>query len=117
MNDLNNYCHNCGAKIEKDLTKCPNCNTEILTKRIRTDNRYIIYLLIHFSLIIAGIITSSIWQFIFYILAYITICGCANKYPQRFIVGFILGVESAIVIAYVSLLLIFFTSCFLLGLF
>lgn len=31
---MNNYCRNCGKQIPKNSEKCPNCQVEILDKRV-----------------------------------------------------------------------------------
>lgn len=36
---MNNYCRNCGQKLENNVTNCPNCNAEIFEKRINVDEK------------------------------------------------------------------------------
>ena len=36
---MNNYCRNCGEKLENDITVCPKCNCEVLDGRINVEEK------------------------------------------------------------------------------
>ena len=36
---MNNYCRNCGEKLESDTKICPKCNTEVFENRINIEQR------------------------------------------------------------------------------
>lgn len=36
---MNNYCRNCGEKLEAEVKLCPKCNTEVIENRIDIDEK------------------------------------------------------------------------------
>ncbi|MDD6879522.1 MAG: hypothetical protein PUD59_04780 [bacterium] len=73
---MNNYCRNCGEKLENDINVCPKCNAEVFKNRINVEekkkelyeyknkeNKYVILIIALFSL--------SCISFVFNFLSYI----------------------------------------------
>lgn len=36
---MGKYCRNCGKKLEQDVMRCPDCNVDVIDKRINVEER------------------------------------------------------------------------------
>lgn len=79
---MNNYCRNCGIKLENNVKECPNCKTEVFETRITEKPKTKItpeqaakerkYILTIISLFILSILTPEIGK-TFYSLKFLSI--------------------------------------------
>ena len=108
-NSENNFCRNCGQKLENGITVCPNCKTEVIDKRVVVDNRYLIYVGLSLALIIAGYFTN---RYIFSVLGFITIVSGYVKYKRYLPIRILFWIEMIPIILFILLTLAFMVMCF-----
>jgi len=102
--NLNNFCMNCGKKVNENDEACKECNTAIIKKRIRTDNYYIVFILLS----LAGIISGNVY---FGLLGYISICIAQRLYKKNTLVTVFFWIETVPILYFLLLLIYLLIVC------
>lgn len=108
---MNNYCRNCGHKLNKETNVCPNCQTKGIERRVRTDDGYLKYILINLVLIAAGFIFGD-YRLPFYVAAVIVLISAKEKYRNRPIISILLYIEVGVMIAILLFIFAVIVSCY-----
>ena len=127
---MNNYCRNCGAKLEPNSKICPKCNAEVFEERIdvtkkeeelheyqKKENKYIIIVLVLFVLAyiissfgriydFASFVAHLIWLIAIVILIYARIT--MNKSRK---IKIMFNIFMALVIIYLLYIVLLFIAC------
>ncbi len=108
---MNNYCRNCGEKLEEGSKICGKCQVVVIDERIRVDNGYIKYIILNLILIILGIIVPFGYKSLFFIAAFLVIQAVGQKYKNNMLVWLLKFWESLIFYGFLIYIVYIMISC------
>lgn len=106
MEKLNNYCRNCGKKIKKGDKICHNCNTEVINERVKTDKKYILYVVISVICFLGFVIFPFLP-----VIGIIILVNANYNYPNNLLIKIFLAIEILIAIVSMLSVLLAIPSC------
>lgn len=130
---MNNYCRNCGKKLENDIKVCPVCNAEVFENRINVslkkeeliknkqkERKYLIAIGILFTVgLIEWFLTYFFESIFFYSIyplvflsAIIVLITAKVALPQSKIIKVLFYILIAIIILYSCMLMFILARCF-----
>ena len=129
---MNNYCRNCGEKLEENVKICPKCNTEVFETRVNTEqmriegeeykkkeNTYIIIVIVLYALSFLSrfsiyLIDYSIYSFIrplLFLGATITLIYARITMNKSTKIRTMFNIFISLLIIYLVFIAIVFISC------
>lgn len=121
---MNNYCRNCGKKIPENSKKCPECQVEIINKRVdfskkeeefkKFKNKERIYVIISIFLFLIGVFCffkNSNISYLFFITTLVLLITFAIELKNSVIINVLLYTYLGVIASFIFYMIYIISLC------